>query len=547
MSSDNTSNTVSKAFAVLRYFIDRQEEWGVRELAAVIGQPTSSVHRLLKILRREGYLEFDPKVQRYRIGIEFIRVASVVAKRTRLGPTALPVMRDLVRLVDESVWLAVYEPDRSRVVYIEEQTPQAIFPIPSPVGREFPVFEDVAGWAVLAAQKAEPTKRRKVGRGLRPEIEYARSRGFAVEVSDGRDPIARLAAPVFSSDGAPIGALVLAMPKHRFQLASEFGLGTALMNAAAQLSERLGAKILGGASTGSWHDGVQVIAGLLREGIPGISTVPSLGGGNQNLHDLQAGRGAYCITTVASARAAYRGNAPFRQPMAELRNVMSLSRLTLHVIVRRGVACTSFADLARLRVSPGLSGFSSFQLYQDMMRVTAKAASRAKGQIIELDFAEAGRQLMQGNIDCIFGLIVSETSVFKEAVEANGRLLPLDEELVSTFLDADPGYERDEIPAGTYANVQKPVRTISVGTLLATTRGRKDEEVKNVAATIFQHREELIKASPSYRELTLHHAAKDVGIPFHPGAESYWAAQLAESRLEISKGPASQKRTLRSS
>ena len=75
---DKSSNTVSKAFAVLRCFIDGQEEWGVRELAAVIRQPTSSVHRLLKILRREGYLEFDPAVQRYRVGLELVRVASVI-------------------------------------------------------------------------------------------------------------------------------------------------------------------------------------------------------------------------------------------------------------------------------------------------------------------------------------------------------------------------------------------------------------------------------------------------------------------------------------
>lgn len=525
-SEEKASNSIGKAFAVLRYFIDRQEEWGVRELAAVVRQPTSSVHRLLKALRKEGYLEFDPKVQRYRIGVEFIRVAAVVAKRTRLGPTALPIMRDLVQLTDETVWLAVYEPDRDRVVYIEEQAPSAIFPIPSPVGREFPAYEDVAGWAVLAAQRPgtdEHGKAKKITRRWPAEIEQARSRGFALQISEGRDPIVRLAVPVFSSEGAPIGALVLALPHYRFKPASEFSLAAALMNAAANLSERLGARILGGASTGSWRDGVQVIAGLLREALPAISTVPSLGGGTQNLLDLQAGRGAYCITTVSSARAAFRGAPPFTQPMAELRNVMSLSRLTLHIIVRKGVACSSIADLAQLRVSPGLSGFSSYQLFQDVMRVAGMPARSSKGQIIELDYAEAARQLVQGNIDCIFVLIVSETSVFKSAVQANGRLLSLDKQFVSKFLEVDPGYERAQIPAEIYAISQKPINTVSVSTLLATTRARKDAEVHKVAETIFENRAELAKVSPSYEDLSFDYASRDIDIPFHPGAEQYWA------------------------
>ncbi len=527
---DKSSNTVSKAFAVLRCFIDGQEEWGVRELAAVIRQPTSSVHRLLKILRREGYLEFDPAVQRYRVGLEFVRVASVIAKRTRLGPTALPVMRELVERTDESVWLAIYEAERGRVVYIEEQAPKAIFPIPGPVGREFPVATDIAGWAVLAALKDEGDSAQHPA----AEILLARERGYALEVSHGRDPIVKLSAAIFSSTGLPIGAIVIAIPNHRYQPQAEAGLAASLMNAAAQISERLGAKILGGASTGSWNDGVQVIAGLLRRHLPGIATVPSMGGGSQNLIDLQEGRGTYCITTVASARAAYAGRTPFPRPMPELRNVMSLSHLTLHIIVRHDVQIASFADLMRLRVSPGLSGFSSYQLFQELVATVggrSPGTRRTKGkdrQVIALDFAEAARQLAMENIDAIFGLIVGETSIFKSVVEDGaGHAISLDRHLVDQILEAVPGYERARIPPRTYANQREAIDTIAVGTLLATTSRRKDDEVARVAKTIFEQRDELSRVSRAYRDLTLDFARRDIGVPFHAGSERYWSEQGA--------------------
>jgi TRAP transporter TAXI family solute receptor len=528
--ADKASNTVGKAFTVLRCFIDGQEEWGVRELAAVVRQPTSSVHRLLKILRAEGYLEFDSELQRYRVGMEFIRVASIIAKRTKLGPTALPIMRALVEATEESVWLAVYEAERARVVYIEDQAPKAIFPIQGPVGREFPAIGDVAGWAVLAAltsggQKGAPHSRSAA-------VKRTQEKGYALDISEGRDPVVKISAPIFGSNGQPIGALVLVMPNHRYDTSSEFKFAASVVDAAAQVSERLGARILGGGSTGSWHDGVQVIAGLLRRYLPGASTEPSQGGGSRNLIDLQQGRGAYCITTVVSARSAYHGKSPFKRPMTELRNVASLSRLTLHIIVRPGIKINNFSDLTRLRVAPGLSGFSSYQLFQELVRMVEPVDGKRRskdGEIIELDFAEAAQQLARENIDAIFGLIVSETSTFKSVVEARkGRLVALDSDLLEKLLKQTPGYERATIPASTYSNQPRAMNTIAVGTLLATTVSREDNEVAEVARTVFEQRDELIKVSKAYEDLTFEYATRDIGVPFHDGAERYWSSVRQE-------------------
>jgi len=523
--TNNFPNSISKAIAVLRYFVDRQEEWGVRELAAVMGQPVSSVHRLLKILHKEGYLKLDKTLHRYRIGPEFIRVSSVIARRTRLGPTALPIMQELMRYADESVWLAVYEAERNRIFYIEEQSPSAIFPIPAPIGQEFSATADVAGWAVLASAHSQQSTHSEhmLEKEAALGVKEAKKQGYAMLVTDGRDPLVQLASAIYNATGEPIGALVISVPQHRFTRITELGLAAALMSAAGKISERMGSKILGGASTGSWHDGVQVIASLLRESIPTVSTVPSLGGGNQNLLDLQEGRGAYCITTVASTLAAYQGDRPFKRPMPELRNVMGLSNLPLHIIVRNGVQVDTLTDLLNLRVSAVLSGFSSYQMFHDLMGVAAPASrQKVRLNVVALDFAEAGRQLISNDIDCIFCLIYSEISVFKSAVENNGYLLPLDDATMDTFIEQFPGYEKTEIPKNTYTNLKKPVTTLSVGTLLATTTSRDEDEVHKVTAQIFENRDELMKASPSYSGLDRHYASRDIGLPFHDGALRYW-------------------------
>src|ERR1700741_3042340 len=67
---DGDGASVAKAVAVLRAFIDRQQAWGVRQLANALGQPGSSIHRLLQILRKDGLVEWDPDNQKYRSGME---------------------------------------------------------------------------------------------------------------------------------------------------------------------------------------------------------------------------------------------------------------------------------------------------------------------------------------------------------------------------------------------------------------------------------------------------------------------------------------------
>src|ERR1700759_885126 len=64
------SGSLGKALDVLRCFIDRQEKWGVRELAEKLDMPSSTAHRLLRNLALEGYLRFDQDTRKYSVGLE---------------------------------------------------------------------------------------------------------------------------------------------------------------------------------------------------------------------------------------------------------------------------------------------------------------------------------------------------------------------------------------------------------------------------------------------------------------------------------------------
>lgn len=525
--------SIGKAIAVIRCFIDGQDEWGVRELAAALSQPASSVHRLLRVLMREGLLAFDPVQQKYRVGMELYRIGSAVGHRMRFGQIAEPVMKELVDETGESVWLATFDADDPRrVVYVEERAPPQRLRQPAPIGRTCGIADDVAGLAVLAFLGEGERARSGVDEARLSELEgrlcTIRLGGYAIDVSDDPDPVVRIAAPTFDGKRRPNGAVVLAVPSHRFDRAREAQFGARVAVAADRLSHFQGAQLLGGAGAGSWHDGLEVIGGLMRPHVSGMVATPSLGGGARNLDELQDGRGAYCMTTAASLRAAYEGLPPFRQPHDRLRAVMNLSRLHLHIIVRASTGVGSFRDLRRLRLSPGLQGFSTSHLFDDLLAlagVSAASIRRAGGDVVHFDYPEARRQFEAGHIDAMIWLTGLPNALYRDlAATGDARLVPLDRPLIEAMAAQNPAYEAGALPAGMYQNQPDPVPTLGVRTVLATTVDRDPAEVRAVTQAVFERRQDLVRVSSAYGDLDATFAQGMMTVPVHSGARDHWDA-----------------------
>ena len=261
----------------------------MREIAAALGQPASSVHRLLRILRREGFLQFEPGKQKYRVGIELFRVAAVLRGRLNLAEIADPVMKDLAAATGESVWLALYEADRGRVAYIAgEASAQRLRP-PVPIARVAELGDDVAGRVVLAFVP-EAERRGRVSPRLKAELAETRLRGWAFERDEDEDGAVLIAAPVLDAADRPTAALLLALPRRRFRDDALQTLAAAVVGAAERVSQGFGARFLGGASAGSWHDGLEIITGLMRSNVAGLVSTPSLGGRHAQSFGAAVGR-----------------------------------------------------------------------------------------------------------------------------------------------------------------------------------------------------------------------------------------------------------------
>jgi TRAP transporter TAXI family solute receptor len=538
--------TVAKALSALRSFIDGQDRWGVRELGAALSMPPSTVHRLLKRFVLEGFVSYDEVHQKYSVGFEFTRLASAVMQRHGLRSAALPVMRELTDRTGEGVWLALFDPAQNRTAYIAETKSTHALRYIAPLGRSLQLPETACGVAILAGMTEASRKRAmKAPRRLassEDDIAFAEKNGFAVARAGEVDSAMMIAAAVRNAAGLPVGSIAIVVPLFRLGTGQQAVLGAMVREAAQRLSSQLGSKLLGGASVGSWKDGVGVISGLLQANNPALGITPSLGGGGQNLEAIEEGSGAYALTVASSLVEAGEGRGQFRRPLHGLRTVMHLSELHFLVVVRSDLKLQEIGDLARLRVSPGEQGFSGAQAFEDLLLSSAsKSASRRKppNTVIYLDYPEGKRQLDAHTVDAVVWMTTfSNPSLRELAASGTTRLVAPDKITIDRMLRRNSGYRLGNIPAAAFPQwLKADAITIAVPSVLVCRADRSDEEVYEVARTIYDQRAVMTQLSSAYARLTADFVLDGVTAPVHSGAERYFKSIGITPRYAASDTP----------
>ena len=111
--------TVQRVVEIIRFFSQRGEAT-LKELSLALSLAPSTCHRLLELLSRDGFIEQDSTHRRYRIGRELFRIAGLVQSKHDIRAIALPFLRKLVEVCDETCVLALYLPSDGKIFFAEK-------------------------------------------------------------------------------------------------------------------------------------------------------------------------------------------------------------------------------------------------------------------------------------------------------------------------------------------------------------------------------------------------------------------------------------------
>lgn len=224
------------------------------ELAAKVGLTRSNTHRTLQTLTHAGYVEKDEVNGGYRSTIKMFELGARQLGRLDVRKIASPFMRALAEQTGETIHLSVL--DGLDVVYIDKIDSLQPIRAYSMVGGRAPAYAVATGKAMLAAETEGYADRYVESHPgalvrhtpatiatlptLKVELRKIGRAGYAVNRGEWRDTVGGLAAPVFNGLDRMVCALGISGPLDRLGAARMKQLAPMVMEAAAQLSRKMG-------------------------------------------------------------------------------------------------------------------------------------------------------------------------------------------------------------------------------------------------------------------------------------------------------------------
>jgi IclR family acetate operon transcriptional repressor len=225
--NDQRLNVLGKALAVLQAVADHPQGVGLPDLAAKLGLPRQTVHRVLGQLRDSGLLLRDPVRERFSVGPRLVQLALAALGSNNPWAPVRQVLQELVDEVGETCNIGVLE--GLDYVYVDRIECQWPLRIHLEVGYRTPA-NCISGGKVLLAY-LEPQLRGRLLRSrklvartsrsiarvtdLEAELDKVRACGYGTNDEENFDGIVAVAVPIMDANGRVVAALTMHGPLPR--------------------------------------------------------------------------------------------------------------------------------------------------------------------------------------------------------------------------------------------------------------------------------------------------------------------------------------------
>lgn len=252
-------DAVGRAVQLLRAFLTPPHRFGVTELSQITGLSKNQVFRLLRTLTAEGLLNWDPEAKTYTLSYALTEFGAVASRGSSLVQAAAPVLDRLAQETGETINL-IARADEFTAICIDKRDSARLLQITAKIGARFQLHAGAVPKLLLAFSapasierylaQCQPLQRftpRTITDpdALRAELAAIRERGYSVSDEDLDLGACAIAAPIFDRHGVVIAGVSIAMPAARFGAAERARYRAAVMAAAAEISRRLGCRLVG--------------------------------------------------------------------------------------------------------------------------------------------------------------------------------------------------------------------------------------------------------------------------------------------------------------
>jgi DNA-binding IclR family transcriptional regulator len=199
---ESAIQSVARAAHILGFFTVGHPRHSLSEITARLGVSRATAHRYTVALRQANLLRFDPATNEYTLGPQVLTLAGAAGAGLPVVAIAGPHMEALVRKVNETVVLSVWDGEAPVVVRVDDN-PDRLVRISIHTGSRLTPFNSSQGrvfCAFLPEGEVNGLKRAlKRERTLASDLQRVRRDRVAI-TSDVEPGIRAIAAPVFQGE-----------------------------------------------------------------------------------------------------------------------------------------------------------------------------------------------------------------------------------------------------------------------------------------------------------------------------------------------------------
>ena len=123
-STRNSVTSIDKALEVCEVLSGLPRGMSLSDLARAVRQPASTVHRLLAVLKKRGYVRQDDETQRYGLTLKMLDLSFRSLGQSELRLHAYPIMREYVLRTPYRGFIAI--PASGEVTYVWSAGPDEV-------------------------------------------------------------------------------------------------------------------------------------------------------------------------------------------------------------------------------------------------------------------------------------------------------------------------------------------------------------------------------------------------------------------------------------
>jgi IclR family transcriptional regulator, KDG regulon repressor len=230
----------------------QQDQLAPGEIASRLTLHKSTIHRLLAVLEKRGYVDRSGTNGKYSLGMKLIELGTRASSRLDLCELAGPVLDRLMEQTGETAHIGILS--QGSVVSIADSESYKTLRTPSTVGRRNPAHCSSQGKVLIAGMNPKELRAflgvsplRKFTRktitsvaALQRELARVRQQGYAIDDEEFEAGLKCVGAPIRDRAGDVVAAVSIAGPASRLQPERMPELIRVVMEAAGYLSRALG-------------------------------------------------------------------------------------------------------------------------------------------------------------------------------------------------------------------------------------------------------------------------------------------------------------------